>query len=185
MKILAVSGSPRKTGNTNALLDRLIEGAREKGAEVEKVVLQDLKIKPCRACDRCRKHGRCVVRDDMQPLYDTLLASQAIVIASPVYWWSISAQTKLFYDRWYALVDQDGASMIKGKKAAFISVCADADHEEMSRPIFEMFRNGFDFLGARIVGTLSAAAFAPGEVAGNAKAMADAFKLGKKLASAR
>ena len=105
--ILILKASPRERGNSALLAERTAEGARQAGAMVESIYLHSLDIRPCDACDLCRENdGECVIPDDMQSLYPRLRAADAIVIATPVYWFTLSAQAKLFIDRWYALLGE-------------------------------------------------------------------------------
>lgn len=99
MKILAIAGSPRRRGNTDALLEHAIAGARSGGAEVQHVVLSRLDIGPCISCNRCFETGRCAVQDDFQAIYDRTLEADGIILASPIFFMNVSAQTKAFIDR--------------------------------------------------------------------------------------
>lgn len=103
MKILGIMGSPRRGGNTEILLDTALSEARQSGVQVSKIRLGDKKITPCRGCLKCTRTGKCVVRDDMQEIYQEMLQSDGILWASPVYFWSMSGQTKIVMDRTYAL----------------------------------------------------------------------------------
>jgi multimeric flavodoxin WrbA len=103
VKILAVYGSPRRKGNTALLLKEAVRGAREEGAEVEEVILRDLKISPCLEIYGCKKAGRCAIQDDFQPLYDQLLDCQGLMLASPIFFYSVSAHTKSMIDRCQSL----------------------------------------------------------------------------------
>ena len=104
-QVLVILGSPRKKGNSSALAAHISRGAESAGAEVETLFLQDLKISPCRGCDTCKKNDSkgCAINDDMQEIYEKLIKADAWVTASPVYWFTMSAQTKIFMDRCYAL----------------------------------------------------------------------------------
>lgn len=102
-KILAIYGSPRRRGNTAALLEQAVQGARDAGAEVEEFVLRDLRISPCLEIYGCKKDGRCVIQDDFQILYDKLLACRGLMLASPIFFYTVSAHTKLFMDRCQSL----------------------------------------------------------------------------------
>ena len=102
-KILAIYGSPRKRGNTSTLLARAVAGAKSAGAEVEEIVLRDLKMSPCLEIYGCKKDGRCVIQDDFQKVYDLVLASQGIILASPIFFYAVSAQVKILMDRFQAL----------------------------------------------------------------------------------
>lgn len=99
MKIIGLVGSPRKGGNTDTLVDRVLEGAKSKKAEVEKVYLQDLDIRPCQGAFSCEARKRCVLPDDMQPLYETLQQADGIVIGTPIYVGNASGPLVNFLDR--------------------------------------------------------------------------------------
>lgn len=103
MLIVAFNGSPRKGGNTETLLKSVALGVEQAGGTMDIVRLSELNISPCIGCGGCTKTGKCVVIDDMQPLYDKVLAAQRIIIASPIYFYALSAQTKMFIDRLQAL----------------------------------------------------------------------------------
>ena len=103
MKILAVAGSPRRGGNSDALLQQAIIGAERAGATTELVVLSQLNIRPCAGCERCFADGRCVVEDDYQTLYDKVLEADAVMLASPVYFTNVSGWVKAFIDRFQCL----------------------------------------------------------------------------------
>jgi multimeric flavodoxin WrbA len=99
MKVLGINGSPRIGGNTDILLDRVLEGAESKGAEIEKVILNKLKFSPCQECEKMADDGLCLVKDDMQAVYEKIKRADAIVFASPVFFGSLSAQSKMMIDR--------------------------------------------------------------------------------------
>lgn len=99
VNVLGISGSPHRHGNTETLLDSFLEGARETGASVEKVVLKTLQYSPCRGCNACHKNGECIVNDDAVILYEKILASDCLVVASPIYTMGITAELKGFIDR--------------------------------------------------------------------------------------
>jgi multimeric flavodoxin WrbA len=102
-RIVAVYGSPRKKGNTALLLDEAVRGAEEAGAQVEKIHLRELKMSPCLEIYGCKKDGRCVIKDDFQKVYDLVLGSQGIILASPIFFYAVSAQVKIMMDRFQAL----------------------------------------------------------------------------------
>ncbi len=97
--ILGISGSPHRHGNTETLLDSFLEGARSAGASTEKVVLRDLDYAPCRGCNSCHKNGECVVKDDAIALFEKILSSDCLAVASPIYTMGITAELKGFIDR--------------------------------------------------------------------------------------
>ena len=126
MKVLGISGSPRIKGNTDILLDRVLEGAKTKGADIEKIILNKLKFSPCQECESLKDDGTCIVQDDMQDVYKKIKEADALILASPIFFGSLSAQTKMMIDRFqclwrakYILKKDIGFKKIKG---TFISV---------------------------------------------------------------
>ncbi len=103
MKILGILGSPRRQGNSEILLMAFLQGAREGGAAVTEVFLRDRKISPCQEIYHCFKDGTCPIKDDMQGLYDQLLEADVVVLATPIFFYGVSAQTKTMMDRTQAL----------------------------------------------------------------------------------
>jgi multimeric flavodoxin WrbA len=99
MKVLGIYGSPRKGGNTDQLLDKVLEGARSAGAEIRTVYVRDLKMCGCIECGGCDKTGKCVVEDDMQKVYPLLDEADVIFLASPIFFYSVTAQVKALIDR--------------------------------------------------------------------------------------
>jgi multimeric flavodoxin WrbA len=103
VKIVAIYGSPRRKGNTSLLLKKAAEGARDAGAQVEEIILRDLKISPCLEIYGCKQTGRCVIKDDFQGVYDQLLACQGLMLATPIFFYTVSAHTKALMDRCQSL----------------------------------------------------------------------------------
>ncbi len=103
MKVLGILGSPRRGGNTEILLRAFLEGAAAGGAEVEEVRLREMKISPCLEIYHCFKDGTCPIKDDMIGFYDKLLAAEVVVLASPIFFYNVSAQAKAMIDRTQAL----------------------------------------------------------------------------------
>lgn len=101
MKVIGIIGSPRKDGNTDTLVSKILEGAEERGSDIKKYHLNDMDIKGCQSCYHCRTNFTCATDDDMQVLYKEILGSDAVVIGSPIYLGQMSAQTKAFVDRLY------------------------------------------------------------------------------------
>ena len=102
-KIVAIYGSPRRKGNTAALLKKAIEGARDSGAAVEEIVLRDLKISPCLEIYGCLEAGECAIKDDFQMVRDKILDARGLILASPVFFYTVSAHTKMLMDRFQSL----------------------------------------------------------------------------------
>ena len=128
--LMAISSSPRRNGNSELLLNSFVEGARHNGWETELLRLQKLNISPCQACDGCSKKGQCVQDDDMQYVFQRLQQVDGLVVASPIYFGTLSAQLKIFIDRfqcwWQAKyrLKQPFVGLEEGKIGFFICVSA-------------------------------------------------------------
>ncbi|MDP2980837.1 MAG: flavodoxin family protein [Candidatus Omnitrophota bacterium] len=126
MKALGINGSPRIGGNTDILLDKVLEGAESKGAETEKIILNNLKFSPCQECEGMRGGGECIIHDDMHELYKKIKDADILVLASPIFFGSLSAQTKMMIDRfqcvWHLKYMLNKDTGYRKKKAVFISV---------------------------------------------------------------
>jgi len=104
MKIVGLLGSARKGGNSETLLDIALEEAQENGFLTDKISLADKSIAPCDGCSGCVETGECVIHDDVQGVFQRMLDADGIIWATPVYFWSMTAQTKVLMDRTYALL---------------------------------------------------------------------------------
>lgn len=102
-RIVAVYGSPRRRGNTATLLQAAVAGARGAGAQVDEIVLRDLKMSPCLEIYSCREGGECRIRDDFQPVRERVLAAAGLMLASPIFYYAVSAHTKILMDRFHSL----------------------------------------------------------------------------------
>jgi multimeric flavodoxin WrbA len=187
--VLIVKGSPRERGNSAALAGQVAAGAREAGAQVESVYLHGMDIQACDACDFCRDAPEtgCVIDDDMQALYPKIRDADALVYASPVYWFTMSAQMKLFMDRCYALGgDSDYASehALAGKRIGIVlTYGGDDPFDSGAINAIRTFQDVFNYVPAEIVGMVYGYASDPGEIESNQALMQKAFELGGQLAS--
>lgn len=130
MKILALSASPRRHSNSAELVDELLAAAQQAGAETERVDLNPLNIRGCQGDLVCKWDGRCCQPDDMQAIYDKIDAADAVVFASPVYGFTVSAQLKAVLDRLFAYLNKDLSTRIaKTKKSALIVTQANDDED--------------------------------------------------------
>jgi multimeric flavodoxin WrbA len=146
MKILAITGSPRGMGgNTGRLLDEVLVGVRESGAETEIISLKTMNIKPCVACDTCHKVGICNMNDDYEDIKDKLLECDGFILASPNYLLSVTAQMKALFDRCNGLIH---CTALEGKYAAVVETSGGGEDEEVIT-YMERFANT---LGANSVG---------------------------------
>ena len=103
MKVLGIFGSPRQGGNSDLLLDKALEGAAGAGAEVTRVYARELKIAGCRECGGCDLTGKCVQDDEMQKVYPLLSGAEAVIIATPIFFYAMPAQLKALIDRAQAM----------------------------------------------------------------------------------
>jgi multimeric flavodoxin WrbA len=130
-KLVAIYGSPRRKGNTTALLKKAVAGARNSGALVEEFVLRDLKMSPCLEIYGCKKNGNCAINDDFQRVREEVLASDGMMITSPIFFYTVSSHVKILMDRFQSLWVQKywidkipvGHWQVK-RKGLFISVGA-------------------------------------------------------------
>lgn len=121
MKVVGIVGSPRKGGNTEILVGKVLEGASDKGAEIKTFKLNELNIRGCQACDYCKQHDGCRQQDDMQEIYRELISADALVVGSPIYISDVNAQTKIFLDRLYAfLIIGKEPKFPRGKKCVLV-----------------------------------------------------------------
>ena len=102
-RIVAVYGSPRRRGNTATLMKAAVAGARAAGAAVDEIVLRDLKVSPCLEIYSCREGGECRIRDDFQAVRDRVLGAAGLMLASPIFYYAVSAHTKILMDRFHSL----------------------------------------------------------------------------------
>ena len=177
MKILALVGSPRKKGNTDILVDQILQGSETKGHTSEKLYLYQYRLTPCVDCRSCKRGELvCVLKDDMQEIYPKMEAADLVIFATPLYWWGPSGPMKLLMDRMRPFVAN---GKFKGKKA--IVVVASGDDTEASGPLLDMFRRTFDLLEVDFVGQILAKAYESGEVTQNEEAMKEAYECGVSL----
>lgn len=187
MKVLGINGSPRIGGNTDMLLDKVLEGAKIKGAETEKIILNKLKFSPCQECEGIGDDGECVIHDDMHKLYKEIKDADILVLASPIFFGSLSAQTKMMIDRFqcvwrlkYVLNKNTG---YRRKKAVFVSV-EGSNRSDFFKNAKSIARNFFATINADYQGEI----FCSGvdEKAGILKhvgCLKKAFELGARIAS--
>ncbi len=102
-QIVAIYGSPRRRGNTATLLKHAVQGAVDAGAQVNEIILRDLKMSPCLEIYACKKDGRCAIKDDFHQVVDQILSAKGLILASPVFFYTVSAHTKILMDRCQSL----------------------------------------------------------------------------------
>ncbi len=116
MKVIGIDGSPRKDGNTEKLLRKVLVGSEEVGAATEFMILADLTINYCRGCGTCRATGECVIKDDMDRVVESIQQTDVVVLATPIYARQVSGNTKVFMDRLCRLLTPKYESRLNGPK---------------------------------------------------------------------
>lgn len=183
-KVLVLLGSPRKKGNSAVLADRIARGARSAGARVETRYLHRLDIRPCTGCMKCQKKGArgCVIRDDMQDVYRSMEEANAWVIASPVYWFTMSAQVKLWMDRSLAFTTYAKDAFAGKRIAIAMSYGGDDPFDSGCVNALRAFQDAYAYVGAKIAGMVYGSAMDAGAITANGPLMAAAEDLGRRLA---
>lgn len=175
-KVLILSGSPRKGGNSDILCDEFMKGAEESGNTVEKIRVAEKKIGYCRGCYACKRTGICAIKDDMAEILQKMIDADVIVLASPVYFYSIDAQLKAVIDRTVARWLE-----VKNKEFYYIMTAADGEKESLETTL-ACFRGYADCVeGAKEIGVIyGTGVYEKGEVKAT-KAMKEAYEIGLKL----
>ena len=176
-RVLILSGSPRKGGNSDLLCDEFMRGAQESGNEVEKIRVAEKNVAPCKGCYYCKRSGgQCVSKDDMGEILQKMIDADVLVLASPVYFYSVDAQLK-------AVIDRTVARWLEVKKKEFyyIATCADTG-KESCETTFACFRGYADCVeGGKEMGVIyGTGVYERGEIR-NTPAFAQAYEMGKKV----
>ena len=173
--ILIISASPRKDGNSDTLCAQFAKGAQEAGNHVEKIRLCELHIDYCSACYACKKLGHCVKDDDMSVVLEKMRASDVIVLATPVYFYTMNAQLKTMIDRTLGGAQQPGL-----EKKEFYLIATAADGREAMERTIDGIRGYLECLpGAVERGVIyGAGAWQKGDILGN-PAMQEAYEMGR------
>mgnify|MGYP005833892213 CR=1 FL=1 len=188
MKVLGIFSSPRRGGNTELLLEEALKGAEKEGAELERIYLSDLSITPCKECHGCDHTGKCVILDDMEKIYPKLLEAEVIILASPIFFYGVTAWAKALIDRsqafWarkYLLKDPSLGKEGKKRKGFFISVGATKGQKVFEGAILTV-KYFFDVLNAEYVGELLFKGVeAKGDILKHPEALQQAFEAGRKI----
>ena len=186
MKALGIMGSPRRQSNTEILLNKALEGAREAGAEVENVPVSKLKISPCLEIYACLKDGNCPIKDDMQLLYEKLLEADHIIFASPIFFYGITSQAKAVVDRCQALwvrkhVLGMGGEDKRERRGVFISVGATRGEKLFDGAVLTV-KYFFDAINVEYSGDLLVRGIDDkGQITEHPATLEEAFRLGQKL----
>jgi len=188
MKVLGIFGSPRRGGNTEILLEETLKGAEKEGAEVDRIHLTDYAVTPCKECHGCDQTGQCVILDDMEKIYPKLLESDIIILASPIFFYGVTAWAKALIDRsqalWarkYLLKDPSLGKEGRKGKGFFISVGATKGQKVFEGAILSA-KYFFDTFNAEYAGELVFRGIdAKGDILKRPEALQQAFEAGRKL----
>ncbi len=129
MKILLVQGSPHKKGSSNMLAEQFMEGAKAAGHTVSVFDAAHANLHPCKGCEACEMAGDCVQHDDMEKAQQSILSADMMVFVTPIYYFGMSAQLKMFIDRFYSFTTELSS---KGMKTALITAAWDTDDEAVA-----------------------------------------------------
>ncbi len=176
-KVLILSGSPRKGGNSDLLCDQFMKGALETGNQVEKIRVSEKKIDYCKACYYCSSHGgECVIKDDMAEIVQKIIDADVIVLASPVYFYSIAAQLKTLIDRTVCRWTE-----IKNKEFYYIATAAENSKTALECTI-QCMRGFADCVtGAKEKGSIYAGGFSDVGDIENSEYIKKSYQMGKNV----
>ena len=176
MKILVITGSPRKNGNSNTLVDNFIKGAEEAGHKVVRFDSAFKNVHPCIACNKCGMNGECVFKDDFEFVRNNIVDADAVVFATPMYYFGISAQIKAVIDRFYSINGQIHVP----KKAVLIMTYADTSAKE-AQPIISHYETLLNYLGWSDAGKIIASGVWTEGSVNNTQYPKQAYELGKNI----
>jgi multimeric flavodoxin WrbA len=149
MKVIIFNGSPRKEGNTAAILNGVAKGLSDKGSQIDYFDLFHMDFKDCSACMGCKRGDRCVQKDELSPALEKIMTADAIVIGSPIYISAETATTKALVDRFYSFLGPGAGAgqftnrLPKGKKAVMLLTCGNPQGVEMFSPVTARYENVF------------------------------------------
>ena len=177
MEIVAFIGSPRKGGNTDLLVDQILQGAQSRGRRTHKQYIYDLSILPCLDCRACKKEEQlCILNDDMRLIYPQLEKADTIILGTPLYWYGPSAQMKLLIDRLRPFIAN---RKLQGKKAIVVFPSQEGSHACAS--LREMFQKSFEYLGLEFLAGLFPVAYEKAQIRESPRDLERAYELGASL----
>ncbi|MCQ9208666.1 MAG: flavodoxin family protein [Omnitrophica bacterium] len=189
MKVLGILGSPRKGGNSELLLDKVLSGARSKGYDTEKLALGELKFSPCTECGGCDETGVCVIEDDLQPVYQKLDQARAVIIASPIFFGSLPAQVKAMIDRYQCRWVRKFVLGKQGRpfpQEGYLILVSGANRDKFFKNAESIVKNFFAVLNIKFKGYLYCPGIdEKGKVLEHPDYLNKAYELGKKIIARR
>ena len=188
MKVVGIAGSPRREGNTDLLLNQVMAGTQSVGAQTKTIILCDLDIHPCRHCDGCLNTGKCVIQDDMQWIHDDLRSADRLVIASPMFFMGLSAQTKMMIDRCQCLwamkfvLKLPVATNSSGERKGLFIATGGTQYPNLFQPSLVTIKSLFSVIEVKLIGELTFRGIdEKGAITGHPTALQDAFAAGRDL----
>lgn len=180
-KVIGIVGSPRKSGNSSSMVNEVLRGAKDSGAETKVFYLNSMKIKGCQSCMYCRKNDNCCINDDMQEILENIKESDAVIIGSPIFIYQVSGQTKIMMDRLYPLTDEKHNPRFGKKKLVMVYTQASPFFFSF-RTYIRYLRNAFTAMGLKhYKDIIVTKCFNPDVAKNNVKAMKKAYGVGKSL----
>ena len=179
MKIVAIVGSPRPAGNTSYLVDQALQEAATHGCETEKIMLSQYRVNPCLGHEDCSTLSACKQKDDAPGILEKFSCADGVILATPVYYYNMSAQMKAFVDRHYFLYTHD--IPLKAVCAGFIVIAGSDGIDQTARALRRFLKLASDIPDSRTL-TLTGCATKPGEVRNNPALVEEARNLGRQLA---
>ena len=175
MKILGISCSPRRNGNTSILLNEVLKGAEQEGSKVDLFSVSGKEINACKSCYSCLETGKCKTDDDMQELYSNMINADGIVFGTPIFYYGMAAQAKIILDRTFSLQTPDKA--LKNKVGGVITVAG-------SLGLIDALKDFYFYFAVRQMipaNFVSAYAVKEGEIKQREKGMEAAWNLGRQM----
>ena len=176
MKILVITGSPRKNGNSSTLAEHFIRGAKESGHAIVRFDAAFRNVHPCIACNKCDMNGECVFKDDFEFIRNHITDAGMVVFATPMYYFGISAQIKAVIDRFYAI----NTLIHVPKKAALLMTYAD-NNRRKEKAIIDHYEVLLDYLGWKDAGQVIAPGVWPVGAVSRTPFPEQAYRLGKSV----
>jgi multimeric flavodoxin WrbA len=194
-KVLGIGSSPRKGGNSDIIMKRLLKGAKSRSVSIEEIQLRDYLFQSCIGCERCRREGRCTgLQDGMQLIYPKVRESKGLIVISPIYNYNMTSSMKSFIDRLYCFYNfskerpgQWSSQLAdQGRKAVIVVVGEQADYEEGGMSLtLEVMRRPIEALGYEVLDELPVLGiFRKGGIMDYPRTLEQAEELGLRLASA-
>ena len=187
VRVLGLFGSPRRGGNTDLLLEEMLKGAEEAGAHIERTMISGLEFSPCIECHGCDETGECVLHDDMEMVYPKLLEADCVILASPIFFYGVTAWAKALVDRVQSLWVRKYRLKLppeepkRRRRGFFISVGATKGTRLFDGAMLTV-KYFFDALGVDSTGQLFFTGVeAKGDIRNHPTALREAFEAGKAL----